>query len=79
MILDDALSQFWIIRIISESGLTIFLILRMNLGVNKGSKFIESDFLKKKLEFQICSDSCRKWTLLGFAKNGSNDFACYGN
>ena len=41
MILHDALSQFWIIRIISESALMIFLILRMNLGVSKGSKVVE--------------------------------------
>ena len=36
-----------IIRIISESALTIFLIWCMELGLNKGSKFIESDFSKK--------------------------------
>ena len=45
-ILDDARSEFWIIRIISESALTIFLILCMELGVNKGSKLVESDFSK---------------------------------
>ena len=46
MILDDARSEFWIIRIMSESVLTIFLILGMELGVNKGSKLVESDFSK---------------------------------
>ena len=46
MILDDARSEFWIIRIISESALTIFLILCMELGVDKGSKLVESDFSK---------------------------------
>ena len=45
-ILDDARSEFWIIRIISESALTIFLILGMELGVNKVSKSVESDFSK---------------------------------
>ena len=45
-ILDDARSEFWIIRISSESALTIFLILGMELGVNKGSKLVESDFSK---------------------------------
>ena len=46
-ILDDARSEFWIIRIISESALTIFLISCIELGVNKGFKSIESDFSKK--------------------------------
>ena len=45
-ILDDERSEFWTIRIISKSALTIFLIWCMELGVIKGSKFIESDFLK---------------------------------
>ena len=39
-ILDDARSEFWIIRIISESALMIFLILRMELGVDKSSKLV---------------------------------------
>ena len=38
--------EFWIIRIISESAVTIFLILCMELGVDKGSKLVESDFSK---------------------------------
>ena len=38
--------EFWIIRIISESAVTIFLILCMELEVHKGSKLVESDFLK---------------------------------
>ena len=46
MILDDARSEFWIIRIISESALTIFLIWCMELGVYKASKSIETDFSK---------------------------------
>ena len=45
-ILDDARSEFWIIRIISESVLTIFLILYIELGVNKAFKSIESLFSK---------------------------------
>ena len=43
---DDARTEFWISRIISESALTIFLILGMELGGNKGSKSVESDFSK---------------------------------
>ena len=39
--------EFWIIRIISESVLTIFLISCIELGVNKGFESIEADFSKK--------------------------------
>ena len=46
VILDDACSEFWIIGISSESALTIFLILCMELGVDKGLKFLESEFSK---------------------------------
>ena len=46
-ILDDARMEFWILRIISELAQTIFLIWCMELGVDKGLKFVESHFSKK--------------------------------
>ena len=46
MILDDARSEFWIVGIISESAPTIFPISCTELGVDKGSKSVESDSSK---------------------------------
>jgi len=61
-ILDDARSEFWIIRIISESALTIFLMLCIELGVNKGLESIKSHFSKKTLISRygaIRAEKCR--------------------
>ena len=62
-VLDDARSEFRIIRIISVSAPTIFMISCMRLGLNKGSKSIESDFSKNmwiNRSGAISAAECRK-------------------